>query len=301
MRFYRFIRAEKANFPVTMICRVLRVSRSAYYAWDKAQRDAAADPMGGLSKRQVRAAVLTASIAGFHQASKGTYGAPRITADLRDAGHTVSRKTVAKVMRRNGIRGCQPRAFRRTTIVDGSLDTRKDLVRGIWDRRAPDRVWVSDITYLRTWEGWAYLATVIDGSTRQVVGWAFADHMRADLVTDALDMAIARRQPTTPVILHSDRGSVYTSGQLARYARTHRLRLSVGATGVCWDNALAESFFGMLKNELVHRQSWPTRARLRTALVTWIEGFYNARRRHSALGMISPDAYAQRLRYLVAA
>ena len=231
MRFYRFIRAEKANFPVVMMCRVLKVSRSAYYAWDRAQRDAAGDPMGGLSERQVRSAVLTAAITGFHDASKGTYGAPRITADLRDAGHVVSRKTVAKVMRRNGIRGCQPRAFRRTTIPDDTLDTRRDLVRGIWDRREPDRVWVSDITYLRTWEGWAYLATVIDGCTRQVVGWAFADHMRADLVTDALDMAIRRRQPTGRVILRSDRGSVYTSDHLARYARTHRLRLSVGDGG----------------------------------------------------------------------
>lgn len=301
MRFYRFIRAEKANYPVTMICRVLKVSRSAYYAWDKAQRDAARDPMGGLSKRQVRSAVLAASIAGFHEASKGTYGAPRITADLRDAGHRVSVKTVAKVMRRNGIRGCQPRAFRRTTIPDGALDTRRDLVRGVFDRRSPDRVWVSDITYLRTWQGWAYLATVIDGCTRQVVGWAFADHMRADLVTDALEMAWRRRQPGKGLILHSDRGAQYTSEAVAVYARERGIRLSVGATGVCWDNALAESFFGMLKNELVHRQSWPTRARLRTALVTWIEGFYNARRRHSALGMISPDAYAQRLRYRVAA
>lgn len=289
MSAYRLILAEKANFPIAMMCRLLEVARSAFYAWWSDQRT------GRISARAARRVELAGKIVAFHDASLGTYGAPRILADLREAGEVVSRKTVAKVMASNGIRGDQPRAFRRTTIPDAQLDTRRDLVRGIYDRRGPDRVWVGDITYLKTWQGWSYLATVIDGCTRQVVGWALAEHMREDLVIDALAMAVSRRQPPPGVIFHSDRGAQYTSRAVAGFAAAHQIRLSVGATGVCWDNALAESFFGHLKTELIYRHVWPTPARLRSAVVTYIEGFYNHRRRHSALGMISPDAYYNQL------
>ena len=295
MSIYRVILAEKATFPIAVMCRALGVARSAFYQWWADERT------GAVSARQARRADLTDKIEAFHEASAGTYGAPRILADLRDAGEVVTRKTVAKLMAANGIRGDQPKAFKRTTIPDDELDSRRDLVRGIYDRRAADRVWVGDITYLRTWEGWSYLATVIDGCTRQVVGWAIADHMREDLVIDALDMAVSRRRPPVGVIFHSDRGGQYTSRALAKYARRNGVRLSVGATGVCWDNALAESFFGHLKTELIYRHTWPTRARLRTAVVTYIEGFYNHRRRHSALGMLSPDTFHQRLQRPAAA
>lgn len=302
MSLYRFIDVEKAHYPVAMMCRVLRVSRSGYYDWRLRRAAAAVDPMGGLSPAQVRRAAMTAAIVSFHEASGGTYGAPRITADLTEAGWRVSRKTVAKRMRDNQLRGCQPRRWRRTTLADPAwTGRRRDLVKGVFEAHRPDRKWYSDITYIRTWEGWSYLATVIDGCTRQVVGWAIADHMRADLVLAAVDMAVRRRNPAPGLILHADRGGQYTSAVLAGYAAARGIRLSVGATGVCWDNALAESFFGVLKNELIHRRPWPTRTRLRAAVVTWIEGFYNARRRHSALGMISPDTYAQRLQYRAAA
>jgi len=282
---YRLILAEKANFPIAMMCRLLEVARAAFYQWWADRR------AGRVSARVARRARLAAKISVVHGASLGTYGAPRILADLREDGEVVSRKTVAKVMASNGIRGDQPRAFRRTTIADDQLDSRRDLVRGVIDRRGADRVWVGDITYVRTWQGWSYLATVIDGCTRQVIGWALADHMREDLVIEALAMAVSRRRPPPGVIFHSDRGAQYTSRALARYATGQHIRLSVGATGVCWDNALAESFFGHLKTELIYRHVWPTRAGLRTAVVTYIEGFYNQRRRHSALGMISPNAF----------
>jgi len=295
---YEFINAQRAGYPVAMMCRLLTVSRSAYYAWDQARRKGARDPMGGLSDRQVTRAALTAVIVGFHTASRGTYGAPRITADLRDAGHTVSRKTVAKIMQRSGLAGCQPRGFRKTTVPDDEWSgRRRDLIKRVFDAASPNRKWFSDITYLRTWEGWSYLATIIDGCTRQVVGYAIADHMRVDLVLEALDMAVTNHRPPPGVILHTDRGAQYTSDALEVYAARHSIRLSVGAVGACWDNALAESFFGVLKNELIYRQSWPTRAQLRSALTLWIEGWYNERRRHSAIGMISPNAYARRLRY----
>ena len=302
MKRYAFIDAQKATYPVALICRMLKVSRSAYYAWAQARRAALRDPMGGLSDRQVTRAVLTAAVAGFHAESHGTYGAPRITADLREAGHTVSCKTVAKIMRRNGLAGCQPRGFRKTTVPDDQwIGRRRDLIKRVFNANSPDRKWFSDITYLKTWEGWSYMATVIDGCTRQVVGYAIADHMRVDLVTQALDMAITNRQPPPGLILHTDRGAQYTSEALEKYAASHGIRLSVGAVGACWDNALAESFFGVVKNELVYRQAWPTRARLRSALILWIEGWYNDRRRHSAIGMISPNTYERRLRYPVAA
>lgn len=242
------------------------------------------------SARAARAAFLADRIAVLHADSDGAYGAPRILADLRAEGQVVSGKTVAKAMRVKGLRGCAPRPWRVTTVPEpdpGNIPV--DRVGRRFDQGRPDAVWVGDVTYIRTWQGWLYLATVIDAHSRRVIGWALAEHMRATLVVDAPTMAVVQRgRPVTGVIFHSDRGTQYTSAAFRRAAATHGVLLSVGRTGVCWDNSMAESFFATLKNELVYRRVWPSRARAKTAIIIWIEGRYNRRRRHSALGMLTP-------------
>ena len=225
-----------------------------------------------------------------HAASDGVYGAPRVHADLRAAGEVVARKTVAKVMRELRIQGISPRPWRVTTIPDAARDDRPDLVGRAFDVGGLDRVWISDITYLHTAEGWLYLAVVRDACSRRVLGWAVEDHMRAELVTDALRMAVQTRGGHLPgeVVFHADRGSQYTSREVTEYAAAHNLRCSVGATGVCWDNAMAESFWATYKVEHYYRRTWLTRAQAKRATVRWITHTYNARRRHSALGMQTP-------------
>ncbi len=279
MSKYRLVLAEKANFPIVMMCRLLKIARAAYYAW--IDRPASA--------RTVRSESLTERIAVLHAASDGTYGSPRLLIDLRAGGLVVSGKTVAKTMRSSGLRGCAPRQWRTTTVPEPDpANIPLDRVKRQFDQGRVDAVWVGGV-YIRTWAGWLYLATVIDAHSRRVVGWALAEHMRASLVTDALTMAVVQRgHPIRGVIFHSDRGSQYTSGELRKVAAHHGVLLSVGRTGVCWDNAMAESFFTTLKNELIYRHPWPTQARAGTAVINWIEGRYNRRRRHSALGMVSP-------------
>jgi len=192
-----------------------------------------------------------------------------------------------------GIVGTVPKRWRTTTIPDPHAGARADLIGRAFgpDPAAADTRWCGDITYIRTWQGWAYLATVIDIATRRVVGWALADHLRTDLVADALRQAVAARRPPAGVIFHADRGCQYTSAQFASLAQELGVRLSVGRTGQCWDNALAESFFATIKGELIHRRPWPTRAVLRARIFDYIEGWYNTRRRHSALGYLSPAVY----------
>jgi putative transposase len=289
---YRLIFAEKANFEVTMMCRLLEVARSAYYAW--VGRPACA--------RAVRAAALAVRINSLHEDSDGTYGAPRILADLRAEGEVVSVKTVAKSMRANGLRGCTPHRWRTTTEPEPDpANIPLDRVARRFDQGRLDAVWVGDVTYIRTWEGWVYLATVIDAHSRRVIGWAVTDHMRASLVTAALSMAIVQRgQRVDGVIFHSDRGRQYTSAALRELAAAHGVLLSVGRTGVCWDNAMAESFFATFKNELIHRRPWPTRAGTKTAVITWLEGRYNRRRRHSAIGMLTPVQFETAARHTAA-
>lgn len=292
MSKYRLIRAEKANFPIVMMCQLLEVSRAAYYAWvDRPP-----------SAREVRAQALAERIVALHADSDGVYGSPRVLADLRAEGEVVSGKTVAKVMLSKGIRGCAPRRWRVTTLPDPDpSNITQDRVKRHFDQGRLDAVWVGDITYIRTWTGWLYLATVIDAHSRRVIGWALAEHMRATLVTDALRMAIVQRgHPVGAVIFHSDRGVQYTSGALRELAGRHGVLLSVGRTGVCWDNAMAESFFATLKNELIYRHPWPTQARARAAVITWIEARYNRRRRHSALGMRSPVEFESTTRHAAA-
>ena len=272
------------------MCGLLEVSRSGFYKWRKTCQ-------AGPGRAAVRRAELDAKVAAFHQASDGVYGAPRILADLRDAGETVSRKTVAASLRRQHLAGISPRTFApATTVVDVDAPVPKDLVGRRFDTGALDRVWTSDITYLRTGQGWLYLCAVRDGCSRRVIGWAIDDHLRADLVESALSMAVVMRgELAATVIFHADRGCQYTSAQLARFADRHNLARSVGRTGVCWDNAAAESFWATLKVEFYNRYLWPTKHGARLAVGDWIERVYNRRRRHSALGMISPVDYEDRL------
>ena len=265
------------------MCRLLVVSRSGFYKWRVA--DAA-----GPTPAQQRRKRLDTAVAGFHADSDGVNGAPRILADLREDGWVVSCKTVAASLRRQGLFGISPRTFGPpTTVADPDAEAIPDLVKRRFDTGVLNAVWTSDITYLRTGEGWLYLAAVRDGHSRRVIGWAIADTLHTDVVESALTMAIALRGPLPEkVIFHADRGCQYTSAQLARFARENNLLRSVGRTGVCWDNAVAESFFSMLKNEMYHRYTFTTGARARFAVMDYIEVFYNRQRVHSTLGYHTP-------------
>jgi transposase InsO family protein len=280
---YPFIEAEKAQQRnVKRTCELLEVSRAAYYA----QR------LGTPSARQVADAALTEQIRQAHQASKGRYGAPRVHAELRRRGHRHARKRVARLMRAAGLCGRRPRRWKQTTIPDPAAATQVDLVRRDFsvNAAAVNTRWCGDITYLPTWEGWLYLATVIDIASRRVVGFALAEHLRTELVADALTNAVAARDPAPGVVFHADRGCQYTSGDYATLAADLAVILSSGRTGQCWDNALAESFFASLKGECLDLQPWPTRAAARHATVDYI-AWFNGTRLHSALGYMTPDEF----------
>jgi putative transposase len=279
---FRLIKAEKAGHAVVRMCRLLGVSPSGFYAWRNRQPSA---------RTQANVA-LTARIRLAHERSRGTYGSPRVHAELREAG-PVGRKRVARLMRQAGLVGCRPRGFRRTTVADPTTQA-EDLVKRDFRPTALDRLWVSDITYVRTDEGWLYLAAILDACSRRVVGWSLADHLRTELALDALDMALDRRRPAPDLIHHSDRGTQYLAHAYTARLTDRHLRQSVGSPGTCWDNAVAESFFATLKTELLHRQTWPTRRQARTAIFEYIEAFYNRQRRHSTLGYLSPEAFEHR-------
>lgn len=287
MTVHPFIEAEKqAGHNVKRACELLKVSRTAFYA----RRTATPGP------RAMRDAELTQQIQDVHARSRGTYGAPRIHAALRHGGVDCGRRRIARLMRQAGLAGRTRRRRHRTTIPDPSAAARPDLVLRDFrpDPAGVDTRWCGDITYIPTDEGWLYLATVIDIATRRVVGWATADHLRTSLVADALSAACHTRRPNGPVVFHSDRGCQYTSREYATLAARFNVVLSVGRTGQCWDNALAESFFSILKNELTGdrpARPWPSRASARTALFEYIEGWYNIHRLHSSLGYRSPAAY----------
>jgi len=274
--------AEKSNFTITRMARLLEVSRSGFYAWlNRAP-----------SKRAVRMERIEQKVTWFHGESDEVSGAPKILADLRDDGETISQKTVAKAMRKLGLAGVCPKRWKTTTVIDHADAYPVDAVKRKWDTGELNAIWVGDITYLRTWEGWLYLATVIDAHSRRVIGWAIDDHMRADLVEDALRMAITLRgNLPEKVIFHSDRGTQYASEQITTFATENGLTRSMGYTGICWDNAMAESFFATLKTEFYYRRVWPTKARARLEVGAWIEDRYNRRRRHASLGQITPVAF----------
>ena len=283
MNCYPFIEAEKSQRRnVKRACELLKVSRSAYYA---ARGD---EPSG----REREDAELAAQIKTVHKESKGRYGVPRVHAQLRAEGKRHSRKRVARLMRQSGLQGRAAKRWKKTTVPDPAAAARADRIRRDFtaDASKLNTRWCGDITYIATWEGWLYLATVIDIASRRVVGYALADHLRTELVSDALSNAVAARTPQPGVVFHSDRGCQYTSAAYAALADDCEVVLSTGRTGQCWDNALAESFFSSLKGELIDERPWPTRAGARRAVVEYI-AWYNGTRLHSSLGYRSPADY----------
>lgn len=282
---YGFVEAERdGERSVNKACAVLEVSRAAYYEWSRQEPSA----------REREDQELTGKVRVIFKGSRQTYGSPRVHGELRRQGRRCSRKRVERLMRQEGLQGRPPRRRRRTTIPDPEPPPElTDLIGRRFDPsgQALNACWAGDITYVRTWEGWMYLATVIDLASRLVVGWAMADHMRAELVCDALQMAITRRRPEPGLIFHSDRGSQYTSRQFRELLDRHGIRQSVSRPRQCWDNAVIEAFWSTLKVELVHRQVWATRAQARQAVFEWIEAFYNRQRLHSSLGYQTPAAY----------
>ena len=275
---YALIDAEKANYPVARMCGWLGVSRSGFYEWTKRCP----------GPRQLRRQALTGLLEAVFEHSRGTYGARRIAVVLTRSGYPVSVALVGRLMAAAGLVACQPRPYKRTTRQDQDAAPVADLVGRDFTAPAPGMKLVGDITYIRTWTGWVYLATVIDCCTHRVVGWSMATHMRTSLISAAIDMAATNVQFTEGAIFHSDRGSQYTSAEFAGTLSRHGLAGSMGRTGICWDNAVAESFFAALKNELVYRTAFPTPEHARRAVSEYVEVFYNRQRIHSTLGYRTP-------------
>jgi putative transposase len=274
------VKANQADYPVTMLCRLLGVSTSGYYAWLKRPP----------SRRAREDAVLTDRIRWIHLRSRRTYGAPRVFAELKDEGVRIGRKRVARLMKIADIQGVSRRKKVRTTLRKAGKPSAPDLVDRDFEVAGPDRLWVADITYIRTWVGFLYLAVVLDAFSRRVIGWAMANHLRTELVIDALQMAMEQRQPQG-VIHHSDHGSQYTSLAFGRRCREAGVRPSMGSIGDCYDNALCESFFATLECELLDRHRFQSRDQARSAVFEFIEGWYNPHRRHSSIGYASPIRY----------
>ena len=283
---YRLIDENTAHHDVSLMARLLGVSRQGYYAWKRR----------GPSRRETQDAALTEKIKAHHERSHGTYGAPRIQADLRETdGLPVGRRRVARLMRAAGLVGVHRRTGRASlTRQDRQAQAAPDLIGRDFTAQAPNLCWTADITYVPTQEGWLYLAVVLDLFSRKIVGWAMADHMRTELVTDALAMAIAARRPRPGLVHHSDKGSQYTSLTFGQRCEKAGVRPSTGRTGSCYDNAVTESFFASLETELIDRTTFHTRKHAEQALFAYIEGFYNPRRRHSANDQLSPAEFERR-------
>jgi putative transposase len=281
---YRLIAAETAHHPVSRLARVLGVSRSGYHAWRKRHPSA----------HSLADAALRERIEAVHEASRGIYGAPRVHAELRLAhGLHVGRKRVARLMREAGISGVSRRRSRRTTVQASAAPAAPDLVRRDFSASAPDELWLADITYVPTWEGFLYLAGVMDMYTRLCVGWSMRDDLQADLVVDALGMAVTRRRPAAGLVHHSDRGSQYTSLLFGATLRESGIAASMGSRGDAFDNAAAESFIATIKKELINRRRFKRRDEARLAIFDYIERFYNPVRRHSSLGYRSPVEFEE--------
>lgn len=279
---YEFIDAQKANYPIVRMCDWARVSRSGYYDW-------VSRPQSATAARRRELELLVRHV---FDDSDATYGYRRVHAELIRGGVSVSPETVRAVMRELGLYPCQPKPFRPTTTVPGAAGATPDLLARDFTADAPGVKLVGDITYIRTWTGWAYLATVIDCHTKACIGWAIAEHMRTELVCDALDMAARNYTLAEDCIFHSDRGTQYMSEQFATHTTRLGIRRSVGRTGICYDNAMAESFNAALKVERVHRTQYPTLEHARRDIARYIEFRYNRRRLHSALGYRTPqEAY----------
>jgi transposase InsO family protein len=276
---YAFIQAEKALYPVAVLCRVMAVTRSGFYTWCRHP----------LSRRTRENQAVLAQIRQCHRESDGSYGSPRIHRDLRAQGFPrIGRHRVARLMRLHGIRGvCRRRAAWRSRAVSSGVMAENVLQRN-FDATQPNQKWAGDITVVATPEGWLYVAVLLDLYSRRVVGWAMGARITTDLTHMALTMAVQQRQVAGPLLHHSDRGSQYTAGQYQQQLLLYGLQCSMSRPGNCWDNAVVESFFASLKTELIYRRRFQTRQEAQTAIFTYIEGFYNRRRRHSTLGYLSP-------------
>ncbi len=283
---FRFVERERASYPVTTLCRVLSVSPSGFWAWRGRRQSARATADAGLAER----------IRAIHRASRGTYGAPRVHAELSAAGVHCGRKRVARLMRLAGLTGVHRRRHARRPAGSANTVSPPDLVQRDFSASGPDELWVADITYLPTDAGFLYLAVLIDAWSRLVVGWSMAAHLRTELITGALEMALGRRPPSDKLVHHSDRGTQYTSLAFGQCLAKAGIAASVGSVGDAYDNALAESFFASLETELIDRSSWPTRGAAKLAVFEYIEVFYNRQRRHSALEYLSPLEFERRYR-----
>jgi putative transposase len=281
VKCFRFIAAERASFPISLLCRVLGVSRTGFHAWEgRAPSD-----------RALTDARLTKRISEIHEKSRDSYGVRRIHLELRDEGIRVGRKRVERLMRAAGLSGYVKRRKGKTTIRVPGVRVADDLVGRDFNPMAPNRLWASDIKYVSTWEGTLYLASVIDCFSRKVVGWSMRDEMPAELVVDALEMAIRRRRPAGELVHHSDQGSQYVSLVFGRRLREAEIAQSMGSKGDCYDNAVCEAFHATLEKELLRGRSFRTKQEARTAIFDWIEAWYNRERRHSRLGYRSPEQY----------
>ena len=281
---FAFILAERASFPVRAMCRVLGVSASGFYAWCKRPD----------SKRAQRNRVLTVAAAEAHRKSRGTYGSPRLHRELKELGFKAGRHRIARLMHAAGLVGIRRRRYVVTTDSKHTLPLAKNLLDREFFVASPNRVWATDITYVRTWEGWLYLAVVVDLFSRKAVGWATADHLRTELALDALSMALRQRSPGHELVHHSDRGTQYASDAYRRRLNEHGITCSMSRKGNCWDNAVVESFFATLKVELVDRHRWATRQAAARAIDEYIRVFYNHERRHSYLDYLTPAAFELR-------
>lgn len=288
---YALIAAEKADptssYPVLSMCSWLAVSTSGFHEWTTATPSA----------RARRRALVTLHVRAAFTAGRGAYGVRRVHAVLTRCDDpsvsSASLHLVRAIMRENALVACQPRAYRVTTERDGEAEPAiADQLGRDFTAEAPGTKLVGDITYIATWTGWLYLATVIDCHNKAVIGWSMATHMRTDLICDALTMAATNVSLASGAVFHSDRGAQYTSDQFAKHLKKLGITPSMGRTGICWDNALAESFFGALKNELVYRTAFPTQKKARSAIAEYIEVFYNRQRLHSALGYRTPAEFA---------
>jgi putative transposase len=281
---FGFVNAHRRRWPVGVICRVLRVSRSGFYAWSTRRPSA----------RRARQEKLLVKIRVAHRAHRELYGSPRVHRALLIDGETVSRNTVAKLMRRAKIRAKTRRRYVPRTTDSRHAKPVADNVLGRDFRAAaaPDRTWVADITYVPTDQGWLYLAGVLDCFSRKLVGWSMADHMETELVADALQMALRHRRPDgTKLLHHSDRGVQYASDAYQRLLEQHGITCSMSGRGDCYDNAMMESFWATLKTELVHQQTYATREQARQSIFEYVEVFYNRKRLHSSLGYLSPESF----------
>ncbi len=259
----------------------MKVSESGFYAWRTRPE----------AERVSKDIALATHIRAIHTRSRRTYGRPRIHAELQSIGLKVAQKRVARLMRSMGLFGRMKRKFKATTDSAHRLPVAENLIQRRFEEASkPNQIWCSDITYVWTWQGWMYLATILDAFSRRVVGWALADNMRTDLATKALKMALARRIFTGQLVHHSDRGSQYASHEYRQMLQLHGIKISMSRRGNCWDNAIAESFFATLKKELIYRKSWVTKQQLSSEVDEWID-FYNRTRRHSSIGYCSPIDY----------